>query len=62
MYYRIHEKLVQQNVIVLSTFQKCCSVTFLRALWVCHISVNVNGNVIMLVEMAMVMLVVQCSQ
>jgi hypothetical protein len=25
-------KLVQQNVVVLSTFQKCCSVTFLRAL------------------------------
>jgi hypothetical protein len=31
-------------------------------LWVCHNSVNVSGNVIMLVEMAMVMLVVQCSQ
>jgi hypothetical protein len=29
---------------------------------VCHNSVNVSGNVIMLVEMAMVMLVVQCSQ
>jgi hypothetical protein len=28
----------------------------------CHNSVNVSGNVIMLVEMAMVMLVVQCSQ
>jgi hypothetical protein len=31
-------------------------------LWVCHKSVNVSGNVIMLVEMAIVMLVVQCSQ
>jgi hypothetical protein len=31
-------------------------------LWVCHNSVNVSGNVIMLVEMAMMMLVVQCSQ
>jgi hypothetical protein len=29
-------------------------------IWVCHNSVNVSGNVIMLVEMAM--LVVQCSQ
>jgi hypothetical protein len=28
------------------------------ALWVCHNSVNVSGNVIMLVEMAMVMLAV----
>jgi hypothetical protein len=33
-----------------------------RELWVCHNSVNVSGNVIMLLEMAMVMLVVQCSQ
>jgi hypothetical protein len=31
-------------------------------LWVCHNSVNVSGNVIMLVKMAMVMLVVQCSR
>jgi hypothetical protein len=31
-------------------------------LCVCHNSVNVNGNVMMLVEMAMVMLVVKCSQ
>jgi hypothetical protein len=33
MYYRIHEKLGQQNVVVMSTFQKCCSVTFLRTLF-----------------------------
>jgi hypothetical protein len=33
-----------------------------RHSWVCHNSVNVSGNVIMLVEMVMVMLVVQCSQ
>jgi hypothetical protein len=31
------------------------------ALWVCHNSVNVSGNVIMLVEMAMVMLAVSSS-
>jgi hypothetical protein len=33
-----------------------------KVLWVSHNSVNVSGNVIMLVEMAMVVLVVQCSQ
>jgi hypothetical protein len=32
-YYRIHEKLGQQNVVVMSTFRKCCSVTFLRTLF-----------------------------
>jgi hypothetical protein len=29
----IHEKLGQQNVVVMSNFQKCCSVTFLRTLF-----------------------------
>jgi hypothetical protein len=33
-YYRIHEKLGQQNVVVMSTFQKCCSVTFLRTYFI----------------------------
>jgi hypothetical protein len=33
-----------------------------KTIWVCHNSANASGNVIMLVEMAMVMLVVQCSQ
>jgi hypothetical protein len=33
MYYRIHEKLGQQNVVVMSTFQKYCSVTFLHTLY-----------------------------
>jgi hypothetical protein len=32
----------------------------LKDKWVCHNSVNVSGNVIMLVQMAMVMLVIQC--
>jgi hypothetical protein len=33
-YYRINEKLGQQNVVVMSTFQKCCSVTFLRTYFI----------------------------
>jgi hypothetical protein len=33
MYYRIHVKLGQQNVVVMLTFQKCCIVTFLRTLF-----------------------------
>jgi hypothetical protein len=32
------------------------------AVWVCHNTVNVSGNVIILVLMEMVMLVIQCSQ
>jgi hypothetical protein len=32
-YYQIHEKLGQQNVVVMSTFQKYYSVTFLNTLF-----------------------------